>query len=260
MCDSVLCADVFGLISRHCDAPTRRALALTCRAVARELAKPCHVDEALERLSKRVVELRPKEFPNCLGRIYRVLPNGVRHGPAMMAGRLSRHPTLIIYQEVNFKFGVKHGIFTSFLADGSTFYTLPYAEGKRNGIEEGWDGEDNRTHIRPWVDDKKQGLELFWGKDGSVRHALTYVDDQRHGIERRYRGGVLCEETPWVNGKVTGVATRWHDANTKASVSNWLDDKEHGWHEEWNTSGMLVVRKYFENGRLVTPPEGDNQL
>ena len=61
--------------------------------------------------------------------------------------------------------------------NGSIWWEVPYVDGKRHGLERGWDRDGSLRWEAPYVDGNRHGLERWWYQDGSLKVVGLFNDD-----------------------------------------------------------------------------------
>lgn len=209
-------AEMMVEISRHCDASTRRALALTCSDVASLLAHPACVREAKQRLTITKTIMKGKDLKS----VEQVLPNGVRHG----ALKVCR-------------------------ADGTVLTVAEYVDGKRHGKLEEFYLNGKRSLLRFYIDDKAEGKLIEWHPNGRIKAREFLVGGQLHGINKYYdKRGRLCSLQTFHEGKLHGVTKMWKGRKLFCEMP-FDNDEWHGLEKYWDSDGNLTQAQNFKHGK-----------
>ncbi|NLE33796.1 MAG: hypothetical protein GX622_01695, partial [Bacteroidales bacterium] len=173
----------------------------------------------------------------------------------------------------------KEGIARIFFPDGRVKQTIPYTDGKKDGLSREYDREGKIITLFEYNNDflisrsrinrtdesgLKQGEWLDFYPDGSIKTERNYRDDMLHGYYKEYDDrGRLLVTLLYDNGKMTGTEL---DNSAEIEIKNRYDDsgkliysgpfKEEvpvGIHREYNADGTIKnARIYNDNGVLVS--------
>lgn len=193
-CDpsQLLPTDVWGVISRHCDAKTRRSLALTCTAIARELAKPYHVEEAKKRFTTVASGTGTHGNYEVRDR-WEFTPSGHAHGwhTCYRTPHDSTTATFLA-KRTHYKDGQRDGLEEKFFEGGKLRKRTNWVRSRKHGMYEMYSGSGQLVYQCPWVHGNRDGAELSW-PEGSDRpeYQCEWSEGARHGFEVQY------SDIPW---------------------------------------------------------------
>jgi antitoxin component YwqK of YwqJK toxin-antitoxin module len=183
----------------------------------------------------------------------------------------------------------KEGSARIYYPDGKTRQTIPYVNGKKDGLSREYDQEGKIITLLEYNNDflisrsrinhtdasgRKQGEWLDFYPGGAIKTERNYRDDQLHGYYKEYdEKGKLLVTLLYENGKVTGTDI---DNSAQIDIENRYDDSGRliysgpfregvlvGIHREFNTDGSVKnARIYNDNGVLISEgivDEGGNR-
>lgn len=173
----------------------------------------------------------------------------------------------------------KEGLARVFFPDGKVKQTIPYVDGKKDGLSREYDKEGNIISLLEYNNDflisrvrinrsdasgLKQGEWLEFWPNGTVKTEKNYRDDQLHGYYKEYdERGRLVVTMLYDNGKVTGTEM---DNSAEIDIQNRYDDTGKliysgpfregvpvGIHREYNPDGTIKGAKiYNDNGIVIS--------
>jgi len=173
----------------------------------------------------------------------------------------------------------KEGAARIYYPDGKTRQTIPYVNGKKDGLSREYDQEGKIITLLEYNNDflisrsrinqtdasgRKQGEWLDFYPDGAIKTEINYRDDLLHGYYKEYDvRGKLLVTLLYENGKVTGTDI---DNSTQIDIENRYDDSGRliysgpfregvpvGIHREFNADGSVKnARIYNDNGVLIS--------
>ncbi len=183
----------------------------------------------------------------------------------------------------------KEGSARIYYPDGKTRQTIPYVNGKKDGLSREYDQEGKIITLLEYNNDflisrsrinhtdatgRKQGEWLEFYPGGAIKTEWNYRDDQLHGYYKEYdERGKLLVTLLYENGKVTGTDI---DNSAQIDIENRYDDSGRliysgpfregvpvGIHREFNPDGSVKnARIYNDNGVLISEgivDEGGNR-
>jgi antitoxin component YwqK of YwqJK toxin-antitoxin module len=173
----------------------------------------------------------------------------------------------------------KEGVARIFYPDGKTRQTIPYINGRKDGLSREYDREGKIITLLEYNNDflisrerinqtdaagLKQGEWLEFYPGGAIKTERNYRNDLLHGYYKEYdERGRLLVTLLYDNGKVTGTEI---DNSAEIDIENRYDEsgkliysgpfKEGipvGIHREYNSDGSVRIAKiYNDNGVLIS--------
>ncbi len=172
------------------------------------------------------------------------------------------YPSGKLFQEIPFVDGMIHGMRVihhsaepfsqDFYTDDHFFdidqnpswgkQTIPYADGKKNGIEAIYDANGKLFNETTWECGKQNGIDRGYDEStGKVFWEGEFVNGVHHGLERTYYDdGSLKTEGMRMNGKKNGVEKLYDESGRLRRITHYMDGKK---------DGEIVV--FDENGSLI---------
>ena len=158
--------------------------------------------------------------------------------------------------------------------------TVPYVDGKREGIEKHYEGRKVTVEV-PWHKDRVHGVRKMYHPNGKVRSESVYVKGLTEGPTRSYtpegkvtrestmrkgkRDGVMTDywpETgkpkrviPYDKGKVDGVVREYYRNGQLKREMIFKDDVMHGIEKQYEADGTLVRTRYWKDDDRVSEEE-----
>jgi len=173
----------------------------------------------------------------------------------------------------------KEGVARIFFPDGKVKQTIPYVDGKKDGLSREYDREGNIITLFEYNNDflisrsrinrtdaagLKQGEWLDFYPDGSIKSEKNYRDDLLHGYYKEYDDrGKLLVTLLYDSGKVTGtdldnsaeidIRNKYDDSGKLVSSGPFKEDIPVGIHRDYNPDGSIKnARIYNDNGVLIS--------
>jgi len=173
----------------------------------------------------------------------------------------------------------KEGTARIFYPDGKTKQTIPYVNGKKDGLSREYDLEGKIITLLEYNNDflisrerinhtdasgLKQGEWLEFYPGGGLKTERNYRDDQLHGYYKEYdERGRLLVTLLYENGKVTGtdidnsaeidIQNRYDDSGKLVYSGPFREGTPVGIHREYNPDGTVKnSRIYNDNGLLIS--------
>ena len=162
------------------------------------------------------------------GEVSLVVPvvEGVRSGVARMFDR-----TGLLWGQVEFVKGKKHGDETRFGRSGERIAALPFRQGVAFGI-----------------------AKTFY-PDGTLQSEYHHDSALLNGTEIQYhRSGAIRLYVALRFGRRTGTATIYTESGVKWAEVPWRDGKREGEEVRFDASGMIVLRLRWTSGRETAKP------
>lgn len=89
-------------------------------------------------------------------------------------------------------------------SNGSPKETIPYKNGKIDGVKRSYQLEGEPDTIEQWVGGKQEGMSLVY-QYGEKFAEVPYFSGEKHGVECRYKdGSVKVQEISWHSGQMSG--------------------------------------------------------
>lgn len=84
------------------------------------------------------------------------------------------------------------------------------------------------------------------------RTEQSYFNGKLHGIQKSYySNGQLKEVTMYTNGEENGRRIEYYACGAKKLNASFCSGHIEGIYEEWNSDGILIMRKTYFNGKLI---------
>jgi antitoxin component YwqK of YwqJK toxin-antitoxin module len=173
----------------------------------------------------------------------------------------------------------KEGVARIYYPDGKLKQTIPYSEGKKDGLSREFDEEGKVIALLEYNNDflisrekintvdasgLRQGKWLDFWPDGTVKTERNYRDDMLHGYYKEYdEKAKLLVTLLYDNGKVTGtdidnsteieIENRYNDDGKLIYSGPFKDGVPVGIHREYNEDGAVKnAHIYNDNGVLIS--------
>lgn len=89
-------------------------------------------------------------------------------------------------------------------------------------------------------------------EEDGCRIEKSYSNGLRHGIQKSfYSNGQLKEVTMYTNGNENGRRIEYYPCGAKKLNASYCDGHIEGIYEEWNSDGILIMRKTYFKGKLI---------
>ncbi|MGB8359587.1 MAG: toxin-antitoxin system YwqK family antitoxin [Bacteroidales bacterium] len=184
-----------------------------------------------------------------------------------------------IYSMELFAGDKKEGTARIFYPDRKIKQTVPYVNGKKDGLSREYDREGKIITLLEYNNDflisrekinftdasgLKQGEWLDFYPDGNMKTERNYRDDLLHGYYKEYdEKGKLLVTLLYENGKVTGtnldnsgeidIVNRYNDAGKLIYSGPYKEGIPVGIHREYNNDGTVKSASlYNDNGVLIS--------
>lgn len=173
----------------------------------------------------------------------------------------------------------REGVARIFFPDGKVKQTIPYTDGRKDGLSREFDREGNIITLFEYNNDflisrvrinridasgLKQGEWLDFWPNGNIKTERNYRDDLLHGYYKEYDvRGKLIVALLYDNGKVTGtemdnsaeidIRNRYDDSGRLIYSGPFREEVPVGIHREYNPDGSIkIARIYNDNGVLIS--------
>ncbi len=173
----------------------------------------------------------------------------------------------------------KEGVARIFYPDGKTRQTIPYINGRKDGLSREYDREGKIITLLEYNNDflisrerinqtdaagQKQGEWLEFYPGGAIKTERNYRNDLLHGYYKEYdERGRLLVTLLYDNGKVTGteidngaeidIENRYDEAGKLIYSGPFKEGIPVGIHREYNSDGTVRIAKiYNDNGVLIS--------
>lgn len=186
---------------------------------------------------------------------------------------------LYVYIQELFAGDQKEGLAYVYYPDGSVKQTIPYNQGKKEGLSKEYDREGNIITLYEYSNDfminrqlinrtdnsgLKQGEWRDFHDNGAVSREMTYKDDLLHGFYREFnRMGHLIASMLYENGRLiegeTGessdieIVNRYNDDGQLIYSGPYRNDIPVGIHREYDNDGDILNAKiYSDKGVMLS--------
>lgn len=186
---------------------------------------------------------------------------------------------LYIYSKELFAGDKKEGTAYIYYPEGKVKQTIPYYNGKKDGLSKEYDRDGKVVTMLEYNNDflisrekinqsdaagLKQGKWLDFYSDGTIKAEKNYRDDLLHGYYKEYNEkGKLTVTLLYENGKITGtdiekasdieVVNKYDDQGRIIYSGPYKNDIPVGIHREYNPDGSIKAAKiYNDNGLLIS--------
>ena len=173
----------------------------------------------------------------------------------------------------------KEGVARIFYPDGKTRQTIPYINGRKDGLSREYDREGKIITLLEYNNDflisrerinqtdaagLKQGEWLEFYPGGAIKTERNYRNDLLHGYYKEYdERGRLLVTLLYDNGKVTGteidnsaeidIENRYDEAGKLIYSGPFKEGVPVGIHREYNSDGTVRIASiYNDNGVLIS--------
>lgn len=157
-------------------------------------------------------------------------------------------------EKIDYLYGKKSGYYLKYKRDRS--YGLYiwskelYAADKRQGIAYQYFPNGSVKQTIPYIDGKKQGLSKEYNEEGNIITLYEYNNDfmiSRERINRTDSDGV--KQGSW---------KEFHENGNIRTEMNYRGGVLHGYYKEYNDKGILTVTMLYDNGKIVEGNVEDN--
>lgn len=184
-----------------------------------------------------------------------------------------------VLSEGQFKNGELDGLQKVQMEDGSRT-EIPYAEGKRHGMERSWYPTGELAVEAPFVDGEQEGSVTYYYQSGAVHSSIPYYRGKREGVHKTfyengapqgdeyYRDDILNGKSEFLHpdgtpdmalnyrdGRMDGVQVWYHPNGKKAREIVMSMGMPNGRWQEWDEDGTQTADEEYDMGELVKPPE-----
>lgn len=162
---------------------------------------------------------------------------------------------------------------------GNLVDQISYLAGKKSGYHTRYQIISINDSARPeilfrelYVDNLRQGLSWYYNKQGKPERAVRYKDNKKHGLVREFRDTLeqvvykyhndFLIDREFVNqtdsrGLKQGVWRDYFDNDNIRMEANYKNGQLNGYYREYNSSGKMLVSRFYENGVLIEQGEND---
>lgn len=153
--------------------------------------------------------------------------------------------------EGEYQNGEKEGLWLIIKGDGAT-EKLSYHAGEYHGLYQRFDADGELTDVIHFQNGKKHGLADYTEPTGNRVVSQFYQGEPDGDYLETKDDGRIVHQGQYQRGKPEGV--HYHFAGTGQMLKKQMyqSGKAHGEWIEVGYGGMLVVRKQYENGRLIS--------
>ncbi len=157
-------------------------------------------------------------------------------------------------EKIDYLYGKKSGYYLKYKNDRS--YGLYiwsrelYAADKRQGLAYMYFPDGSIRQTIPYLDGKKQGLSKEYDEEGNIITLYEYNNDfmiSRERINRKDSDGV--RQGPWIE---------FNDGGNIIKEMTYREGLLHGYYKEYNERGILTVAMLYDNGKIVEGNVEDN--
>lgn len=157
-------------------------------------------------------------------------------------------------EKIDYLYGKKSGYYLKYKNDRSyglyVWSSELYAADKRQGTAYQYYPDGSVKQTIPYIDGKKQGLSKEYDEEGNLITLYEYNNDfmiSRERINRRDSDGV--KQGSW---------KEFYDSGNMKKEMTYRDGLLHGYYKEYNEKGILTVTMLYDNGKIVEGNVEDN--
>ena len=105
-----------------------------------------------------------------------------------------------------------------------------------------------------YVNGRAEGTWIWWFENGKKMTEGNFGAGRRNGIwQTWYENGSKKSESMYIDDKLNGQYIEWHKNGKIKHSGSFKDDKREGLHQFYDTSGLLLGKRFFVNG--ISMPE-----
>ncbi len=151
----------------------------------------------------------------------------------------------------------KNRIEEKYHSNGGVSSKIPYAKGKKHGMETWWDDRGKKEMERMWHENEIHGVTRWWYENGAKRSEVMHRDGKKHGINTEWRSnGKKWWAEAWVYSKQSGINTWWDKSGRKERETHYLWGKKYA-QIDWNEEGY-IAKVYFPTLVKKTTPKASS--
>ncbi|MEA1887334.1 MAG: hypothetical protein U9N72_09005 [Bacteroidota bacterium] len=150
-------------------------------------------------------------------------------------------------EKIDYLYGKKSGYYLKYKRDRSyglyVWSKELYASDKRQGTVYIYYPDGSVKQTIPYLDGKKQGLSKEYNEEGKVITLYEYNNDfmiSRERINRKDSEGI--KQGPW---------KEFYDNGNIKKEMTYRNGMLHGYYKEYNQNGILTVTMLYDNGKIV---------
>lgn len=103
-----------------------------------------------------------------------------------------------------------------------------------------------------FINGKAEGIWTWWYESGKKMTEGNFKDGKRNGTWRTwYENGSKKSESTYRDDKLYGLYTVWYRNGGVKQVGNFKDDERNGFQQYYDTSGLLLEKRFFVKGLLA---------
>ena len=92
-------------------------------------------------------------------------------------------------EEINFKNGMNHGLWTEWYENGHKKSEENYLEGKEDGLETEWYENGQKSFQTNYKNGKEDGLFTYWDENGNKELVINYKNGKQLSKEKYNKDG-----------------------------------------------------------------------
>ncbi|MFP4488604.1 MAG: toxin-antitoxin system YwqK family antitoxin [Bacteroidales bacterium] len=150
-------------------------------------------------------------------------------------------------EKIDYLYGKKSGYYLKYKKDRShglyVWSRELYASDKRQGTAYRYYPDGKVKLTIPYIEGKKQGLSREYDEEGNIITLYEYNNDflvSRERINRKDADGVK-----------QGAWKEFHENGNIKKEMEYIDGKLHGYYREYDENGVLIMAMLYDEGKLV---------
>ena len=111
-----------------------------------------------------------------------------------------------IAEAIDYKNGIKNGVFKKWFEDGTLSFEAFYANGQLHGVSKSWWSNGNLRSESNYINGKANGIQKQWYVSGQKFKLMTLVNGKEEGMQQAWRrNGKIYNNYQAKNGRIFGL-------------------------------------------------------
>jgi antitoxin component YwqK of YwqJK toxin-antitoxin module len=151
--------------------------------------------------------------------------------------------------ETSYINGKRNGVEKGYNIDGNKSYEIPYTNNRVNGTEVGYYRNGKTNYIVPCANGKLEGIELLYYENGNVKFEIPYIDNEINGNVKSYdeAGNLLSER--FEQGGFINKDEAINQLKDSLKVGKWIEYKDSAYKAVPKENAVYYRLAIYTNGK-----------